>query len=61
VAQEPHFTYTDGAGMTHTVYFANASSVDARFAVARAHGIGVGMWRLGSEDQTVWDDPTLQP
>ena len=61
VAQEPHFTYTDGAGTTHTVYFANASSVDARFAVARAHGIGVGMWRLGSEDQTVWDDPTLQP
>jgi spore germination protein YaaH/chitodextrinase len=60
-AQEPYFTYTDGSGQPHTVYYANAPSVDARFAVARAHGIGVGMWRLGSEDQTVWNDPTLQP
>jgi spore germination protein len=61
VAQEPYFTYTDGAGTAHTVYYANASSVDARFAVARAHGMGVGMWRLGSEDQTLWTDPSLQP
>jgi chitodextrinase len=61
VAQEPYFTYTDGAGTVHSVYYANAASVDARYAVARAQGIGVGMWRLGSEDQTVWNDPTLQP
>jgi spore germination protein YaaH len=61
VAQEPYFTYTDGAGTAHSVYYANAPSVDARYALARAHGIGVGMWRLGSEDQTVWNDPTLQP
>ena len=61
VAQEPYFTYTDGAGIAHTVYYANAPSVDARFALARAHGLGVGMWRLGSEDQTVWNDPSLQP
>jgi spore germination protein YaaH/chitodextrinase len=61
VAQEPYFTYPDATGVVHTVYFANAPSVDARFAVARANGIGVGMWRLGSEDQTVWNDPTLQP
>jgi spore germination protein len=61
VAQEPYFTYTDGAGTAHAVYYANASSVEARFAVARAHGMGVGMWRLGSEDQTLWTDPSLQP
>jgi chitodextrinase len=61
VAQEPFFTYTDGAGTAHTVFYANASSVDARFALARAHAMGVGMWRLGSEDQTVWNDPSLQP
>ena len=61
VAQEPYFTYADGSGTPHTVYYANAPSVEARFAVARAHGLGVGFWRLGSEDQTVWNDPTLQP
>jgi spore germination protein YaaH len=61
VAQEPYFTYTDGAGTPHTVYYANASSVSARFAVARARGLGIGMWRLGSEDQTMWNDPSLQP
>ena len=61
VAQEPYFTYTDGSGIAHSVYYANAPSVDARFALARAHGMGVGMWRLGSEDQTLWADPTLQP
>ncbi len=61
MAQEPYFTYTDGSGTAHSVYYANAPSVDARFALARAHGMGVGMWRLGSEDQTLWADPTLQP
>ncbi|MDX6569756.1 MAG: hypothetical protein QOH15_2334 [Gaiellales bacterium] len=61
VAQEPYFTYTDGAGAAHAVYYANAPSVDARFAVARTHGMGVGFWRLGSEDQTVWANPSVQP
>jgi spore germination protein YaaH len=60
VAQEPYFSYTDATGTSHSVYFANAPSVQARFAVARANGIGVGMWRLGSEDQTMWNDPSLQ-
>ena len=61
VSQEPYFTYTDASGTSHTVYYATAPSVQARFAVARAHGIGVGLWRLGSEDQTVWNDPAMQP
>jgi chitodextrinase len=61
VALEPYFTYTDGSGLPHAVYYANASSVDARFAVARTRGLGVGMWRLGSEDQTIWNVPSLQP
>jgi spore germination protein len=61
VAQEPYFTDPDGSGTSHAVYYANATSVGARFAVARAHGMGVGMWRLGSEDQTIWNNPSLQP
>jgi spore germination protein YaaH len=61
VAQEPYFTYTDPTNTQHTVYYANAPSVDARYAVARANGLGIGMWRLGTEDQTMWNDPTLQP
>jgi spore germination protein YaaH/chitodextrinase len=61
VAQEPTFQYAYPGGGTHTVYWANAASVDARYAVARSAGIGIGMWRLGSEDQTMWNDPTIQP
>jgi spore germination protein YaaH len=26
---------------------------------ARAHGYGIGVWRLGREDQALWSDPLL--
>jgi spore germination protein YaaH len=61
IAQEPFFTYTDAAGVRHTAYYANAASVEARFALARAAGLGVGVWRLGDEDPAVWTIPSLQP
>ena len=60
-AQEPFFTYTDAAGVRHTAYYANAASVEARLAQARAAGLGVGVWRLGDEDPAVWTIPSLQP
>jgi spore germination protein YaaH len=61
VAQEPFFTYTDGAGVSHTAYFANAQSVQGRLGQARAAGLGVGLWRLGDEDQETWNIPSLNP
>jgi len=39
----------------HTVWFENASSVDAKLAVATAYDIaGVTLWRLGGEDPGNW-------
>ena len=61
VAQEPYFTYTDTSGVAHTAYYANAQSVQGRLGQARAAGLGVGLWRLGDEDQETWNIPSLKP
>jgi Glycosyl hydrolases family 18/Fibronectin type III domain len=61
VAQEPYFAYTDAAGVKHTAYYANAQSVQGRLGQARAAGLGVGVWRLGDEDQEIWNIPSLKP
>jgi chitodextrinase len=61
VAQEPYFTYADGSGVVHTAYYANAQSVQGRLGQARAAGLGVGLWRLGDEDQETWSIPSLTP
>ena len=61
VGQEPFFTYTDSAGVPHTAYYANAQAVEARLGQARAAGLGVGLWRLGDEDQETWNIPSLNP
>ena len=59
IAQEPFFTYTDTAGVPHTAYYATAQSVQGRLGLARAAGLGVGLWRLGDEDQETWNIPSL--
>jgi spore germination protein YaaH len=61
IAQEPFFTYTDTAGVHHTAYSATAQSVQGRLGLARAAGLGVGLWRLGDEDQETWNIPSLNP
>jgi spore germination protein YaaH len=55
---EPTFTYTR-AGITHRVWYMDAQSVADRLRIAREHGLGVGVWRLGGEDQTLWSSPTV--
>ena len=55
------FSYTDGAGAPHAVWFADATTVGHRFALARARGMGFGVWRLGEEDPRIWDNPLLAP
>ena len=30
-------------------------------ALARDRGLGIGFWRLGHEDQRIWDDPQIAP
>jgi spore germination protein YaaH len=54
-AQAPWFTYTDAAGHKHTVWFENAESSRAKFAVAQGAGIGgVYLWMYGYEDTGTW-------
>jgi len=61
VAVAPHFSYTDANGAPHDVWFTNAQSIGARIALAHSYGLGIGLWRLGDEDQGIWSDPLLQP
>ncbi len=58
-AQSPHFSYTDESGTPHQVWYTNQRSIGARATLARSLGLGVGLWRLGNEDQSVWELPVL--
>jgi spore germination protein YaaH len=54
------FSYNEG-GVQHEVWFGDATSVSRRIKVARVRGLGLGFWRLGREDQRIWDDPQIAP
>lgn len=57
-----HATYTDAAGVTHDVWYPDGVTVGRRIRLASSRGLGgVGFWRLGREDQRLWDDPLLAP
>jgi len=59
VAESPHFSYVDGVGVRHEVWFTNQQSIGVRAELAESLGLGVGLWHLGSEDQGVWGLPQL--
>jgi len=53
-SQAPYFSYSD-AGSTHIVWFENAASSKAKFAVAEVDGVaGVFLWMYGPEDPGTW-------
>ena len=57
-----HATYTDAGGAVHDVWYPDEGTIGHRIDYARQDGLGaVGFWRLGREDQRVWDDPLLAP
>jgi spore germination protein YaaH len=56
-----HFRYTDPGGDFHDVWFADAATVPNRVRLAGDRGLGIGFWRLGTEDQRVWSDPLIAP
>jgi spore germination protein len=61
LADEMTFAYTRG-GVRHTVWYLDASAITARLRVGREAGLAVGVWRLGSEDQSLWSSlPTARP
>ncbi len=57
-SQEMTFAYT-AAGVTHRVWYLDARAVLDLLRIGRAHGLAVGVWRLGGEDQRLWSSPTL--
>jgi spore germination protein YaaH len=50
------FAYTR-AGVAHRVWYMDAQSIADCLQVAREYGLSGGVWRLGSEDQTLWSSP----
>ena len=54
------FSYTDTSGVHHDVWFTNAQTEADRITLAHQNGLGgVGVWRLGQEDQNLWSDSLL--
>jgi spore germination protein YaaH len=58
-ALSPHFSYTDGAGVQHQVWYTDKQSIGLRTELAASLGLKIGLWHLGSEDQSVWSLPQL--
>jgi cellulose synthase/poly-beta-1,6-N-acetylglucosamine synthase-like glycosyltransferase/peptidoglycan/xylan/chitin deacetylase (PgdA/CDA1 family)/spore germination protein YaaH len=62
-----HFGYQDHSGVKHEVWFQDALATWNQIATLRARGITrVGLWRLGTEDDTLWtffgaDTPPTSP
>jgi cellulose synthase/poly-beta-1,6-N-acetylglucosamine synthase-like glycosyltransferase/peptidoglycan/xylan/chitin deacetylase (PgdA/CDA1 family)/spore germination protein YaaH len=50
-----HFGYRDHAGENHEVWFQDALAAWNQIAALRQRGVTrVGLWRLGTEDETLW-------
>lgn len=50
----PWLSYTEN-GITHTVWFENAASLQAKAALVEKYSLGgLSMWALGKEDATFW-------
>jgi len=58
-AADPHFSYVDHNGVAHSVWYTDKQSLEVRVALAQSLGLGVGLWHLGSEDQSIWELPGL--
>ena len=54
------FNYVEG-GVPHEAWYGDATTVSRRIKVAQVRGLGLGFWRLGREDQRIWDDPQIAP
>jgi spore germination protein YaaH len=52
-------SYKDANGVPHELWYSDARAVGNRVALARERGLGVGFWRLGQEDERVWDNASL--
>lgn len=55
LSQSPYFTYTDVAGVIHTVWFENAESLNFKLDLVNSYDIsGIAIWKLGLENVNYW-------
>jgi len=52
-------SYKDASGVPHQLWFSDATNVAKRVDIARERGLGVGVWRLGQEDERIWAHASL--
>lgn len=54
-SQSPYFTYVDGSGLTHNVWFENSTSIGYKLDIVNNLNLaGAAMWRLGLENTDYW-------
>jgi spore germination protein YaaH len=54
------FRYRADDGNGHEVWFPDGAAIQRRFAVAATQALGgIGIWRLGQEDQALWSGAAL--
>ncbi len=55
VSKNPYFTYTEEDGKNHAVWFLDASTAFNEMQIAAPYKpAGFALWRLGSEDPSLW-------
>lgn len=55
ISQSPYFTYSDTAGIIHTVWFENAQSLNYKLDLVNSYNLsGIAIWRLGLENADYW-------
>ncbi|MFZ7104868.1 MAG: glycosyl hydrolase family 18 protein [Peptococcaceae bacterium] len=52
----PYFKYTDDDGQAHEVWFESGSSFSHKLEIVKSYDLGgIAVWRLGLEDQEMWN------
>lgn len=55
VSQSPYFNYTDSTGISHSVWFENAQSLNYKLDLVNSYNLsGIAIWRLGLENADYW-------
>ncbi len=55
-SKNPYFTYTEDDGKDHSVWFLDAATAYNQIKSAEPYKVaGFALWRLGSEDPSLWD------
>jgi len=56
VSKNPYYTYDEEDGTTHTVWFLDAVTAYDQIKSANDYNVaGIALWRLGSEDPSLWE------